>query len=200
MDEAEALARLQEDGPRALAAYFEHYRERLKKVVKARIDRRLLPRIDSSDVIQEAFMTAVHRLDDYLADPAMELYPWMRFLTRQHAVAVHRHHFHSQKRDPAREAATGDPRVENLMAQLTKEIRSPQSQVIKAELRNRIRELLSSMPEHDREILTMVHLEQMSVSDAAKTLGLSSETARKRHFRAMKRLKNLADQLLLDVS
>ncbi|MCR9202814.1 MAG: sigma-70 family RNA polymerase sigma factor [Planctomycetaceae bacterium] len=199
VDQSRILEELHENGPRALAAYFECYRERLRNVVNARIDRRLLPRVDSSDVIQEAFLTAVNRLDEYMANPAMSLYPWLRFLTRQHAIAVHRHHFHSQKRDPSREAATGDPRVETLMAQLTEEVRSPQSEVITAEARRRIRELLNQLTEHDREILTLVHLHQQSVAEAAKTLNLPGETARKRHFRAMKRLKSIADQLQPDL-
>lgn len=199
-DQSEILERLNADGPRALASYFECYRERLRNVVNARIDRRLLPRVDSSDVIQEAFLTAVSRLDEYIANPAMSFYPWLRFLTRQHAIAVHRHHFHSQKRDPSREASTGDPRVETLMAQLSEEVRSPQSEVITAEDRDRIRELLNQLTPHDREILTLVHLQQLSVVEAAVRLDLAPETARKRHFRAMKRLKHIADQLQPDLT
>lgn len=196
--QSDVLCALRQDGPRALAAYFELYRDRLRNIIHARIDRRLLPRIDSSDVIQETYLTAVKRLQEYVDNPNLPFAVWLRFLTQQHAVAVHRHHFQSQKRDPSREASTSDPRIGNLLVQLTEEMQSPQSQVIAAELRHRTREMLQGLSDHDCEILTIVHLENLSVAEAAESLQLPLETARKRHFRAMQRFRSIAEQLLPD--
>lgn len=47
------------------------YRDRLRRMVKLRLDRRLQGRIDPSDVIQEAYLEASRRLDEYLRDPSM---------------------------------------------------------------------------------------------------------------------------------
>src|SRR5262245_61447407 len=66
-----------------LAAIFERYRERLRRMVRLRMDRRVQSRIDPSDVIQEAYLEASTRLSDYLKSPEMPFGLWLRFLTSQ---------------------------------------------------------------------------------------------------------------------
>ena len=46
----------------ALAALFDGYRDRLRKMIRLRLDRRLSGRVDSSDVLQEAYLD-VRRLE-----------------------------------------------------------------------------------------------------------------------------------------
>src|SRR5436190_12696571 len=45
-----------------------------------RLDRRLLQRIDPSDIIQETLILADRRLDKYLKDQPIPFYPWLRQL------------------------------------------------------------------------------------------------------------------------
>jgi RNA polymerase sigma-70 factor, ECF subfamily len=40
----------------ALAALFDGYRERLRRMIRLRLDRRLSGRVDSSDVLQDAYL------------------------------------------------------------------------------------------------------------------------------------------------
>ena len=40
----------------ALAALFDGYRDRLRRMIRLRLDRRLSGRVDSSDVLQEAYL------------------------------------------------------------------------------------------------------------------------------------------------
>ena len=54
------------------------HRERLRRMVGLRLDRRLGPRIDASDVVQEALLDADRELDAYLRRPEMSFYPWPR--------------------------------------------------------------------------------------------------------------------------
>ena len=42
----------------ALGALFAHYRDRLRKMVRLRLDRRMAGRLDASDVLQEAYLDA----------------------------------------------------------------------------------------------------------------------------------------------
>jgi DNA-directed RNA polymerase specialized sigma24 family protein len=46
----------------ALAALFDSYRERLRRMVRLRLDRRLSGRVDSSDVLQEAYLDVRNKL------------------------------------------------------------------------------------------------------------------------------------------
>src|SRR5579859_3729947 len=83
----------------------ERHRQRLRRMVALRLDRRLHGRLDASDVIQEAYLEATTRLPEYLGRPAMPFYLWLRFLTSQKLLELHRHHLGAQMRDAGREIA-----------------------------------------------------------------------------------------------
>src|SRR5262245_25310595 len=56
----------------------ERHRERLRQMVAIRLDPRLKPRVDPSDIIQDALIVAHQRLDEYLSHRRVGLYPWLR--------------------------------------------------------------------------------------------------------------------------
>src|SRR5207253_8775074 len=72
------------------------HQDRLRRMVALRLDRRLQGRIDPSDVLQEAYLEASARLDEYLQNPTMPFYLWLRFLTGQKLVALQRRHLGTQ--------------------------------------------------------------------------------------------------------
>src|SRR5262245_61218075 len=86
------------------------HRGRLRCMVGVRLDRRLLARVDPSDVVQEVLAEAHGRLGDYLRDRPLPFYPWLRQIAWQRLVKIHQHH-HARKRGIAREgpAAPGLP-------------------------------------------------------------------------------------------
>ena len=53
----------------ALAALFDGYRDRLRRMIRLRLDRRLSGRVDSSDVLQEAYLDVRKRIAEYARDP-----------------------------------------------------------------------------------------------------------------------------------
>ena len=63
---------------RAMGALFDRFRDRLKKMVRLRLNRRLRGRVDDSDVVQDAFLDAARRLDDYLRDPQVPFFLWLQ--------------------------------------------------------------------------------------------------------------------------
>src|SRR5437870_9707080 len=81
------------------------HRERLRRMVALRLDHRLQGRIDPSDVIQEAYLEASNRLADYLRQPSMPFFLWLRFITGQKLLELHRHHLGAQARDAGREVS-----------------------------------------------------------------------------------------------
>ena len=50
-------------------------------MVQLRLDRRLQGRIDPSDVLQEAYLEVARSLADYLKNPEIPFYLWVRFIT-----------------------------------------------------------------------------------------------------------------------
>src|SRR6266550_4078148 len=79
------------------------HRARLRRMVEVRLDRRLAPRVDPSDVVQEALADAARRLDDYLRQRPLPFYPWLRRLAWERLVKLHQRHIGAERRSVTRE-------------------------------------------------------------------------------------------------
>ena len=172
------------------------HRDRLKRMVALRLDRRLQGRIDPSDVIQESYLEAATRLAEYLQNPSMPFFLWLRFLTGQKLLELHRHHLGTQMRDAERDISLYRgtlPATSSaaLAAQLLGHATRPSEAAMRAEMKIRLQEALNGMDALDREVLALRHFEQLSNAETAKVLGLQESAASKRYVRALKRLKEI---------
>ena len=95
------LDRLQAGDPLALGELFSRYRDRLGRMVQFRLDGRLRGRVATSDVLQEAYIDALKRLPHYHATEGMPFLIWLRWVTMQRLVEVHRQHLGAQMGTPA---------------------------------------------------------------------------------------------------
>jgi RNA polymerase sigma-70 factor (ECF subfamily) len=183
------------DGP-ATAALFARYRDRLKQMVRLRLDRRLQGRIDPSDVLQEAYLEAARRVGEFASAPTTSPYLWLRSLTAQKLIDLMRHHLGTKMRDAGREIALHRgalPQASSLSLaqQLLGRLTSPSRAAVRAETRLRIQEGLNAMEPLDREVLALRHFELLSNSEVAQVLGLSKAAASNRYVRALQRLKQI---------
>ena len=62
----------------ALAEVLTECRTRLRKMIEFRLDPRLGGRVDADDVLQDVYLAATRRLPDYLRDPAVPVFVWLR--------------------------------------------------------------------------------------------------------------------------
>lgn len=195
IDDSATIDRLRTGGQEALAQLYQEHRGRLRRMVDLRIDGRLTKRIDASDVLQDGFVDISKRLDEYLEDPAMPVFVWMRFLVAQQLAAVQRWHFQRQKRDPRREEPVEQPKPTMDSGQMAREfsasLTSPSQAAVRSELTERMRELLDAMDVMDREILVLRHFEELTNAEAAAELGLTPGAASKRYIRALSKLKGV---------
>jgi RNA polymerase sigma-70 factor (ECF subfamily) len=199
-DDGESMRRLEAAarGDRsALGALLAQHRERLRRMVALRMDRRLQGRIDPSDVIQDAYLEAARRLTEYLQEPApMPLFLWLRYLTAQALQTLHRRHLGAQARDAGREISIDGGRIPQatsaaLAARLLGHDTRASEAAIRAERKLRLEEALNSMDTVDREVLALRHFEQLSNAECARVLKLSESAATKRYIRALRRLKEI---------
>ena len=178
-------------GDAAVAELFSEFQPRLERMVEFRLDRRLRGRVDSLDIIQEAYIEIARRIGDYTSNPAVAFYVWVRQITWQTLVSVHRRHL-GQKRHPSMEVRlnrkgpneTTYSIAEALVGQLT----SPSGAVRRQEDYDQLREALSTMDETDREVLALRHFEQLGNNEVAEVLGIARTAASNRYVRAIKRL------------
>lgn len=183
------------DSQADLGELFAQHRERLRRMVQLRLDRRLNGRVDASDVIQDAYVDATQRFAEYQSKPEVSPFVWLRFLTSQKLAQLHRFHLGVQGRDAGREVSIdGGGRLEAssaaLAAKLVGRFSSPSNAANRAELRQQLQDALNAMDEFDREVLALRHFEQLDNAEAAQVLGIENQAAYKRYVRAIRRLKD----------
>src|SRR5262245_1232319 len=104
-DDELRLVRRAAGGDTAAGEALDRHRDRLRRMVEARLDRRVRGRVDPSDVLQDGLVDAVARLPDYLADPRLPLFLWLRLVVGDRLAKAHRDHLGAEVRDAGREVS-----------------------------------------------------------------------------------------------
>ena len=180
----------------ALGALWGRYRERLKRLVRLRLDRRLQGRLDPSDVLQEAFIDFARRAGEFAENPEVSFFLWLRTLTGQRLQMLHRQHLGAKMRDAAREISLHRgpmPQATSvsLAAQLLGQFTSAHAKVARAEMQLLLQEALNGLDPIDREILALRHFEELNNGETAAVLGIHKAAASNRYVRALRRLKEI---------
>jgi RNA polymerase sigma-70 factor (ECF subfamily) len=185
----------------ALGALFAHYRDRLRKMVRLRLDRRVAGRLDPSDVLQEAYLDVARRFPEYAAAPEVPFYVWLRALTGQRLIDLHRQHLGAKMRDAGQEVshhrgALPQASSASLAQQFLAGLTSPTQAAVRAEMQLKLQEVLNGMDPMDREVVVLRHFEELNNVETAAVLGIEPSAASKRNLRAIRRLKAILDQIL----
>jgi RNA polymerase sigma-70 factor (ECF subfamily) len=176
------LGRAESGDEQALARLFDHYRDRLRRMVHLRLDRRLQGRLDPSDVLQDAYIEFARRFPHFAAEGGMPFYLWLRQITGQKLIDLHRHHLGAKMRDASQEVslyrgALPQASSVSLAAQLLGKLTSASRAAIRAETQLRVQEALNSMDAMDREVLTLRHFEMLTNEETAQVLGIKKTAA-----------------------
>jgi RNA polymerase sigma-70 factor (ECF subfamily) len=197
-DTSELLRQAEHGDTAAREGLLARHRDRLRKIIAWRLDRRLAARVDPSDVVQEVLAEVSRKLDRYLRERPLPFFPWLRVLAGEHLAARHRRHVRARGRSVLREEPgllhLPDESAAELAARLVTSSTSPTQRVLREELRQRVQQALERLSERDREILVLRNLEQLSVADTADVLGVSPGAVKVRHLRALERLRALLDE------
>jgi RNA polymerase sigma-70 factor, ECF subfamily len=185
------LHRLATGEPEVLAELFAHYQPRLRRMVQLRLNARLAARVDPSDVLQDVYVDVARQLPDYLRQPRVAFYIWLRGLTWERMLKIHRRHLGTKARDAQRELVLPLESSAQLAAQFFAPGPSPSQALLKEELRQRVQAALAQLAPDDREIILMRDFEGLSNGEAAQALGLRDSGATMRYGRALVRLKDV---------
>jgi RNA polymerase sigma-70 factor (ECF subfamily) len=180
----------------ALRELLTRHRARLGRMVEMRLDSRLQRRIDASDVIQDAYVDVAKRIDDYLRNPKLPFFLWLRLIVGERLLKLHRQHLGTQMRDAGREVSLYHgalPAASSaaLAAQLLGKHTAPTLAAVRAERILRLQEALNALDPVDREILSLRHFEELTAAETARVLEIEESAAAKRYFRALQRLRAL---------
>lgn len=196
------LSRLETGGQQAVADLFSQYRDRLGRMVRFRMDGRLSGRVDPDDILQEAYMEIARRIQDYLDQPSVPLFVWLRQITWQILVDTHRRHLVAKARNVNAEVNRLPPEAGmtsvSLAARLVGGLTSPSQAMLREERLVQVRLALEEMDDIDREVLALRHFEQLTNNEVAEVLGLQKAAASNRYVRALGRLKQILDRVVRD--
>ena len=191
--EASLLSRIAAGEDGALASLFNIHRERLLRMVHFRLDRRLRSRIDPVDVLQDAFIDLARELPSYAKHRELPVFLWLRLVTLQRLMRLHRQHLGTGMRDAAREVSFGpspDSEVDVMAEAIADDLTTPSQAAQRSERRVILREALEAMDPVDREVIAMRHFEGLNNGEVSQALGLTKAGASNRYVRAMTRLQS----------
>lgn len=172
------------------------HRPRLRRVIAVRLDARVSPRLDASDVLQEAFVSAGKQLERYAANPRVPFFIWLRGIAFDRIMDLHDRHIRAERRTVSREAAPAilsDESAIMLGDQLLAKHDSPGARLVRQEVCARVHWALAQLVEAERELLIQRYLEQLSVREIAVLQGLSESTVKMRCLRSIERLRQLLE-------
>lgn len=194
----ELINRVMQGDHAALADLFSLYRPRLWRLVAFRLHPQLQGRIDADDVLQDAWLRAIDRIESFLRDAATSPFLWFRTIVSQTLVDLHRFHMGAQKRSAAREFSinrgwSNESTSSSMSFHLQQPTKSPSSTLGRAEQARQLESALQGMNENDREVLALRHFEELSNSETARVLNMTEQAASARYIRALARLKQVLE-------
>ncbi len=193
--ETEQLLRQVRAGERqATAQLLNRHRAYLRRLIELRLDPKLRPRVDPSDVVQEAQMEAHRRLEDYVKQPPLPFRLWLRQIAFDRLLMMRRRHVEAGKRAVGRDLPLPDRSSLLLARQFFSAGPSPSQQLLQREFVRRVREAVSQLPPGDREVLILRKLEELSNQETAHVLGVDPASASRRFGRAVLRLRDILIQ------
>lgn len=194
----ELLTRVAGGDPAGWPDLVRRHHGRLRRMVALRLDARLHGRVDPSDVLQDAYLHAARALPDYLKNPDVPFFVWLRRLAGHRLGRTHREHLGARMRDAGREVSIdrGPPAAssEAMAARLLGRAARPSEEAVRAELVRRVQDALNDMDPTDREVLALRHFEQLTRAEAALVLGTTEAAVAKRYLRALAKLKAILEQ------
>jgi RNA polymerase sigma-70 factor (ECF subfamily) len=182
-----------EDGA-ALGSLLELYRNYLSLLARLQIGRRLQGKLDPADIVQEAFLKAHTSFGQFRGTTEEELIGWLRKILASKLVDLLRHYYGARARDVRLErdlAAEMDCSSRFLDRAFVAPNSSPSRQAVRREQAVLLADTLQRLPEANREVLVLHHLEELAFPEVARRMGRTVDSVEKLWARALARLRRV---------
>lgn len=176
----------------ALEPLFQRYYERVRRIVRARLGAQLRSRLDSGDIVQEVFVSALRGFDRFDMRDEAALIHWLSVLA-ENRIRDAADHFGAEKRGDGRVvplAQSGDSG--SVAIDPATSGPGPAEHAARGEQLARLEAALDALPEDLREIVLLRDYAGMEWKDVAERVGRPSpDAARMAHGKALLRLAEL---------
>jgi RNA polymerase sigma-70 factor (ECF subfamily) len=154
---------------------------------------RLQAKLDASDVAQQALLQAHQARGQFRGTTEVEKLAWLRAILANVLAAAARQ-FEARARDVARERSLegelerSSSRLECL---LSADQTSPSQRAVRCEELLRLAAALTRLPEDQRQVVELHHLQGLAVAEVAEQMGRTRAAVVGLLFRGLKKLRQL---------
>jgi RNA polymerase sigma-70 factor (ECF subfamily) len=170
------------------------HRGYLKLLAQARVPAQLRPKFDSSDVVQRALLEAHRNEGQFRGETEAEYRAWLRAILTNELTRSVREFRGTDKRDPDLERslqAALEQSSARLESWLVDPEGSPALAVERSERLERLAEAMAQLPEPQRRVIELHHVEGYQFTAIASELGRTLASVMGLHRRGLERLRAL---------
>ncbi|MFC1652588.1 RNA polymerase sigma factor [Planctomycetota bacterium] len=157
------------------------YGERIRRIIRLRLDRKLRPKLDSVDVVQDALMQALGGLQGFTYQNEGDFLRWLSKIA-ENRLRDMLDKFHADKRDVRKEIPfkKEDRSTEGGFKGAAEPMRTTTPSVImrKKEALDRLEQALDALKPEYKEIIVLKKIEGLSHTDIAQRLGKNTGAVR----------------------
>jgi RNA polymerase sigma-70 factor (ECF subfamily) len=172
----------------------ERYRPLLFLLVRQmQLDPRLRRHLDTSDIVQDTLVRAWERLEQFNGHTEAELVKWLKQIL-SNLVKDLWDYFRAEKRDLALEQSLQAVLTQSalrLEAHLADKQSSPSQRAERQELLLRTASALEQLPEDQRDVVILHHMNEASVAEIAEQLNRTKKSVVGLLYRGLRRLREL---------
>lgn len=184
----------------ALNTLFARYHKKVLRIVRQRLNsqQRERLRVQSMDIVQEVFLHALKKLQDFEPRSEGSFIHWLSQIF-MNVIRDRLDFVSAEKRTSEGECSldqtiagtSGHLGLRDLIAQ---EGTSPTQYILKRAIEDAVDDLLLELNEADKEIIIQHKLEELTFAEIASSVGKSEDAIRKQFNRSFKKLVMLAEK------
>lgn len=178
--DAEWIRRARGGDAEAFSALCRRHEARLRARVRRALTRALERQVSVADVMQESLLTAHARLAEFEPRGEGAFGAWLAQIGAWKAREAARHHLGAARRDVRRERPGLPPEALAKRSSAT-----PSRAAMALEQRAAVLRALGDLAPDDRQVLTLVQLDQVPLREAAVLMSRSYEAVKKLYGRAV---------------
>ena len=198
-DKTRHLVAMAQDGDEsALNQLCKVYGTRVLWIVRLRMGKELRSKLDSMDLVQDAFVSALKDLGKFTYKNEGDFLRWLSRIA-ENRLRGHLHRLHANKRDIRKEVRLNNRRritEDSFVAALEAvDTTTPSAIMSKKEEFDKLARAIEALSPQYREVIVLTKIEGLSYKEIGDRLGKSSEAVRKLVSRALEALISIFENV-----